>query len=157
MKRLALAAALMFATALPAAAQQVPGPYGPPVTLQHAERLIDAARAEAARRNFTMAFAVVDPAGELVSFEKMDGTQQASVDVAQAKARSSARFRRPTKAWADALTGGRMAILAIEGAIPVEGGVPILGNGRVIGAIGVSGGSSIEDAEVAAVALRAAP
>lgn len=102
--RLLLALALLAAG--PAAAQQTPGPYGPPVTLVQAERAIGAARAEAARRGFSMSFAVVDPAGELISFEKMDATQNGSTEVALAKARSSARFRRPTKAWSDQVAGG---------------------------------------------------
>ena len=150
---LALASALLFGTA--AAAQQIPGPYGPPVTLAQAERIIDAARGEAGRRNFTMSFAVVDPAGELVSFEKMDGTQNGSTEVAQAKARSAARFRRPTKAFSDALAAGRTAIVTLPGAIAIEGGTPIIAGGRVIGALGVSGGSSEEDGQVAAAGLAA--
>lgn len=156
MIRAALTAALLL-TAAPAAAQQTAGRYGPAVTLTQAERIIDAARTEAMRRDFAMVFAVVDPAGELVSLEKMDEAQNGSVDVAPAKARSAARFRRPTKAFSDAVTAGRVAILALEGAVPIEGGVPILSGGRVIGALGVSGGSSVEDGEVAAVALRALP
>jgi uncharacterized protein GlcG (DUF336 family) len=150
MRTAALALALLAAS--PAAAQQIPGPYGPAITLVQAERLVDAARAEAARRNFTMAFAVVDPAGELVSFEKMDGTQNGSTEVALAKARGSARFRRPTKAWSDQIAAGRTATLSVPGVIAIEGGVPILANGRVIGALGVSGGTSEEDGQVAAVA-----
>lgn len=146
---------LSASAAAPATAQQIPGPYGPAVTLAQAERVIGAARAEAARRNFTMTFAVVDPAGELVSFEKMDGTQSASTEVAQAKASSAARFRRSTKIWADSLAAGRTSILTLPGAIAVEGGVPILANGRVIGALGVSGGTSEEDGQVAAVGLAA--
>ena len=144
---------LLVVLAAPAAAQQIPGPYGPPVTLAQAERVMDAARAEAARRSFTMSFAVVDPAGELVSFERMDGTQNGSTEVAHAKARSAARFRRPTKAFSDAVAGGRTAILTLPGAIAIEGGVPIVAGGRVIGALGVSGGSSEEDGQVAAVGL----
>lgn len=159
MLRAALAATLLL-TAAPAAAQPAPSPpppvrYGPAVTLAQAERIIDAARAEAARRGFAMVFAVVDPAGDLVSFEKMDEAQNGSVGVAQAKARSAALFRRSTKAFSDAVTAGRVAILGLEGAVAIEGGVPILSGGRVIGALGVSGGSSEEDGQVAAVALAA--
>ena len=153
--RPAVFALMLAALAAPAAAQQVPGPYGPPVTLAQAERVIDAARAEAARRGFTMSFAVVDPAGELVSFGKMDGTQNASTAVAQAKARSAAGFRRPTKAFSDAVAAGRTAILTLPGAIAIEGGVPIQAGGRVIGALGVSGGSSEEDGQIAAARLAA--
>ena len=157
MIRPALVLGLVLAAAAPAAAQQIPGPYGPAVTLAQAERAIDAARAEAARRGFTMSFAVVDPAGELVSFEKMDGTQNASTEVAHAKARSAARFRRSTKVWSDSLAAGRTAIVTLPGVIAIEGGVPILADGRVIGALGVSGGSSEEDGQVAAVGLAALP
>ena len=147
--------ALILSLSKDVAAQQTPGPYGPAVSLAQVERIIDAARAEAARRNFTMSFAVVDPAGELVSFEKMDGTQNGSTEVAQAKARSAARFRRPTKAFSDALAAGRTAIVTLPGAIAIEGGVPIVAGGRVVGALGVSGGSSEEDGQVAAVGLAA--
>ena len=146
---------LGLAMAGPAAAQQIPGPYGPAVTLPQAERILDSARAEAARRSFTMSFAVVDPAGELVSFERIDGTQNASTEVAQAKARSAARFRRSTKVWSDSLAAGRTAVVTLPGVIAIEGGVPILSNGRVIGALGVSGGTSEEDGQVAAVGLAA--
>ena len=155
MIRPALTALLLLAASTSASAQQIPGPYGPDVTLQQAEGIIAAARAEAARRGFTMAFAVVDPNGDLVSFEKMDGTQNASIEVAVAKAKSAARFRRPTKAFSDALSGGRVAIVAIPGAMPIEGGVPIVRANRVVGAIGVSGGSSEEDGQVAAIGLEA--
>ena len=155
MERPFLALLLVAAAAAPASAQQIPGPYGPAVTLAQAERIIAAARAEATRRSFTMSFAVVDPAGELVSFEKMDGTQNASTEVAQAKARSAARFRRSTKVWSDSLAAGRTTILTLPGAVAVEGGVPILAGGRVVGAIGVSGGTSEEDGQVAAVGLAA--
>lgn len=155
MTRFAPAFVFALLAAAPAAAQTTPGPYGPAVTLAQAERAIDAARAEAARRGFLMAFTVVDPAGQLVAFEKMDGTQTGSVEVSQAKARSAALFRRPTKAFSDAVAGGRTAILTLPGAIAIEGGVPILANGRVVGALGVSGGSSEEDGQVAAVGLAA--
>ena len=155
MTRLALPLALALLVVAPAAAQQIPGPYGPAVTLAQAERILDAARAEAARRSFTMSFAVVDPAGELVSFERMDGTQNASTEVAHAKARSAARFRRSTKVWSDSLAAGRTAIVTLPGAIAIEGGVPIVAGGRVVGALGVSGGTSEEDGQVAAAGLAA--
>ena len=137
------------------AAAQPPAAYGPAVTLQQAEQLIAAGRAEAARRNFTMAFAVVDPNGDLVSFEKMDGTQFGSIDVALAKARSSARFKRPSKAFSDAVASGRVSVLGVPGAMPIEGGVLIVRQNRIVGALGVSGGTAVEDGEVAAVALAA--
>lgn len=131
-----------------AVAQQAPA-YGAPVSLEQARTAVAAARAEATRRNFTLAFAVVEPSGSLVLFERMDGIQYGSVQVAQDKARSAALFRRPTKAFAEAVTAGRVGVLGLEGAVAVEGGVPLLSGGRIIGALGVSGASSEQDGQVA--------
>jgi glc operon protein GlcG len=114
-----------------------------------AERAIAAAAAEARRQGWAVSIAVVDPAGELVAFLRMDGAAQSSVDVSRAKARTAARFRRPTRAFDSTLTAGRLAILGLEGATPVEGGVPIVINGEVVGAVGVSGVTSAQDAQVA--------
>jgi uncharacterized protein GlcG (DUF336 family) len=136
-----------------AVAQQIPGPYGPPVTLAQARALVDAAHRAAKARNFTMAFAVALPSGEPILLEVMDGTQSASIAISQAKARTAARFRRATKIFADATSSGNMGPLTIDDAVTVEGGVPILSNGRVIGALGVSGGTSVEDGEIAGAAL----
>ena len=147
-------AAAVLLTATTASAQQVPGPYGPAVTLEQARGIVAAGRAEAQRQKFMMAFAVVDPSGDLVAFEKIDGTQTGSIEVAQDKARSAAAFRRPTKAFSDAVASGRVAILTLKGAVAIEGGVPIVSGGRVIGALGVSGGTSEQDGQVAAVALQ---
>jgi uncharacterized protein GlcG (DUF336 family) len=149
-----LAAAVLLTVSAPAAAQQIPGPYGPSVTLEQARGIVAAGRAEARRQDFLMAFAVVDPSGDLVMFEKMDGTQTASVDVAADKARSAAAFRRPTKAFADSVASGRVAVLSLRGVVAIEGGAPIVSGGRVIGALGVSGGTSEQDGQVAAVALQ---
>ena len=93
----------------------------------------------------------------LVYFEKMDDTQSGSVLIAQAKARSAALFKRPTKAFQDTLAAGGdgLRVLGLEGAVPVEGGVPLLVAGRIAGAIGVSGGTSAEDGVCAAAAVDA--
>jgi uncharacterized protein GlcG (DUF336 family) len=98
-----------------------------------------------------MAIAIVDPAGDLVYFEKMDNTQAASGAIAIDKARSSARFKRPTKAMQDVLAEGGegLRFLALQGAIPAEGGVPIVMDGKIVGAIGASGGSGQQDAQAA--------
>jgi uncharacterized protein GlcG (DUF336 family) len=127
--------------------------YGPSVTSDQAKTAAAAAIAEARKNQWTMAIAIVDPAGDLVYFEKMDNTQVGSVDVAQAKARAAARFKRPTKAFQDALTAGGEGwrILSLEGAVAVEGGLPLIVGGRIVGAIGASGGSSQQDGVVAAV------
>jgi uncharacterized protein GlcG (DUF336 family) len=126
--------------------------YGPSITADQAKAAAAAAIAEAQKNQWTMAVAIVDPAGDLVYFEKMDDTQVGSVDVAIAKARSSARFKRPTKAFQDALAAGGEGwrILSLEGAVSVEGGLPLLAGGKMIGAIGASGGTSQQDGVTAA-------
>lgn len=137
-----------------ALAQTIPGPYGPPVTLARAREIVDIAHREASARNMTMAFAVVLPSGEPILLEVMDGTQSASITIAPAKARTAARFRRPTRMFADALAAGNPGMLSLDEIVAVEGGVPIVDGGRVIGALGVSGGTAVEDGEIAAAALR---
>jgi glc operon protein GlcG len=129
--------------------------YGSPIPLGSAKQAAGAALTEALRNGWLMAVAVVDPAGDLVYFERMDGTQLGSVEVAIDKARSAARFKRPTKAFQDTLAqgGDGLRVLSLRGAVPVEGGVPIVRNGQIIGAIGVSGGTSAQDGQCASAAL----
>ena len=105
--------------------------YGPSITLEHAKKVAAAAMAEVLQNHWTMAVAIVDPAGDLVYFEKMDDTQVASTIVCQEKARSAARFKRSTKAFQDMLAAGGegVRVLRIQGAIPVEGGLPLLVDG----------------------------
>ena len=146
---------LCLAVAAPGSAQQIPGPYGPQITLGQAKAIVDAAQHVADERKFMMAFAVVLPSGETILLEVMDGTQTGSIGVAQAKARTAARFRRPTKAFADSVASGNLGALTLDGVVAVEGGVPIVASGRVIGALGVSGGTAQQDGEVAAAALAA--
>jgi uncharacterized protein GlcG (DUF336 family) len=133
------------------ASAQLPNPYGMPITGESAKKIATAALAEARKNNWTMAAAIVDTAGDLVYFEKLDGTQAASVNIAQDKARSAARFKRPTKALQDVLAAGGEGwrLLALQGAVPVEGGLPILVDGKIVGAIGVSGGTSAQDGQCA--------
>jgi glc operon protein GlcG len=132
-------------------------PYGPSITLENAKKVAAAAMAEVRKNNWTMAVAVVDPAGDLVYFEKMDDTQVASVIVCQDKARSSARFMRPTKAFQDMLAAGGegVRVLRIKGAVPVEGGLPITMGGKVVGAVGLSGGTSAQDGQCAKAGVDA--
>jgi glc operon protein GlcG len=132
----------------PAAAPAAPAPdYGAPIAIESAKKAAAAAIAEAKKNNWTMAIAIVDGGGNLVYFEKMDGTQIGSVRVAQDKARSSALFKRPTKAFQDGVAGGGagLRLLKLEGGMPIEGGVPLIMGGKIVGAIGVSGGSSEQD------------
>jgi uncharacterized protein GlcG (DUF336 family) len=126
--------------------------YGTPINVDTAKKVAAPAIAEARKNGWNMAVAIVDTAGDLVYFERMDDTQVGSVDVAIAKARSAARFKRPTKAFQDALAAGGegLRILALQGAVPVEGGVPLAAGGRIVGAIGLSGGTSAQDGQAAA-------
>lgn len=128
-----------------------PQSYGSPITLETAKKVAAPALAEAARNNWAMAVAVVDPAGDLVYFERMDATQVGSVAVSIDKARSAARFKRPTKAFQDTLAAGGegLRVLALNGAVPVDGGLPLVVDGKIVGAIGVSGGTSAQDGQCA--------
>ncbi len=136
----------------PAAGPKLP-PYGSSITLAQARKVAEDALAPASANDWTMVIAIVDPGGHLVYLEKMDETQVGSVAIAESKARSAALFKRSTRIFQDRLAGGGdgLLVLKLKGAIPVEGGLPLIVNGKLIGAIGVSGGSSAED-EVCAVA-----
>ncbi|HYP08874.1 MAG TPA: heme-binding protein, partial [Bryobacteraceae bacterium] len=119
------------------------------LTLEIAKQVAAAAAAEAATNKWTVVIAVVDEGGHLMYLERTDDTQIASIQVAQEKARTAVGFKRPTKAFEDAVAGGRHVILSLPGALPVEGGIPLMLNGRVAGAIGVSGVTSQQDGQVA--------
>lgn len=132
-------------------------PYGAPVSLDTARRVAAAAEAEATANGWPMVIAVVDSGGNLVVLHKMDMAQIGSVAVAQAKAKSAVQFKRPTKVFEEALAAGGLGLrlLATEGVCPLEGGLPLIEDGRLIGAIGVSGMQSTQDACVAAAGARA--
>jgi glc operon protein GlcG len=97
----------------------------------------------------------VDDGANLIYLQRIDGTQVGSIDVAQAKAQSAVKFKRPTKTFEENLVGGRQAILKLPGAMPVEGGVPLMIDGVVLGAIGVSGVTSQQDGIIAAAGVAA--
>jgi len=130
---------------------QMPNPYGPSISLEAAKKLAAPALAEAAKNNWSIALAIVDPSGNLVYFEKMDNTQLGSVNVAIDKARTAAMFKRPTKAFQDGLAAGGdgLRILRLQGVTPVEGGFPLLIDGKIVGAIGASGATSAQDSQCA--------
>ena len=119
------------------------------LTLDVAKQIAAAAEKEAAANKWTMVIAILDDGGNLMYLERMDETQIGSIEVAQQKAHSAVSFKRPTKVFEDAVAGGRTAILKLPGAIPVEGGLPLMAGGRIIGAIGCSGGTSQQDGQVA--------
>jgi glc operon protein GlcG len=130
---------------------QLPNPYGAPVNVENAKKVAAAAIAEAKKNGWTVAVSIVDTAGDLVYFEKMDGTQTGSVNVSIEKGRTAALFKRPTKSFQDTVAAGGdgLRILGLPGAVPVEGGVPLLMDGKIIGAIGVSGATSAQDGQCA--------
>ncbi len=132
-----------------ASAQMMPNPYGLPVNLETAKKAAAAAVDEARKNNWNVAVAVVDNNGDLIYFERMDNTQIGSVKVAQEKARTAALFKRPSKSFEDAVAAGRNAVLRLPGVTPIEGGIPLLTDGRIVGAIGVSGALSAQDAQCA--------
>jgi glc operon protein GlcG len=128
------------------------------VSLELARKLVAAAQIEAAKNKWTMAITIVDDGGNLVCFERMDGTQLGSIEVAQHKARTALLFKRPTKVFEDmVLIDKRVAALSIPNVIAIEGGLPLVVDGVPIGAIGVSGAKSSEDGIVAKAALDAVP
>ena len=132
-------------------------PYGVSINADAAKKLAAAAVAEARKNNWAMAVAVVDTAGFLVYFERMQDTQLGSVDIAIEKAKSAALFRRPTKAFQDTLAAGGegLRILRLTGAMPVEGGIPLIVDGKLVGALGASGGSSDQDGRTATAGVAA--
>jgi uncharacterized protein GlcG (DUF336 family) len=119
------------------------------MTLAAAKKIAAAAEAEAVKNKWTVVIAILDDGANLVYLQKMDTTQIGSIDVAIAKAASAVKFKRPSKAFEEAVAGGRQAILKLPGAIPVEGGIPLMSDGIVIGAIGVSGVTSQQDGQIA--------
>jgi uncharacterized protein GlcG (DUF336 family) len=146
-----IVAAFFVFCAVATAMAQMSSPYGSPISLENAKKAAAPALAEAVKNNWNMAVAIVDFSGNLVYYEKMDNTQLGSANVAIDKARSAALFKRPTKALQDALAAGGegLRVLRIQGAVPVEGGIPLVADGKIVGAIGVSGGTSAQDGQCA--------
>src|ERR1700687_4796668 len=137
--RIALVALISLTVAASASAQLA---QKKSLTLEVAKQIAAAAEKEAASSKLTMVIAVLDDGGNLIYLERMDETQIGSIDVAQQKAHSAIAFKRPTQVFEDAVAGGRTALLRLPGAIPVEGGLPLIAGGKIIGAIGCSGGTS---------------
>ena len=146
-----IVAVMIVLGGLASAVAQMPNPYGLPITLENARKAAAPALAEAVKNNWNVAVAIVDPSGNLVYYEKMDNTQLGSANVAIDKAKTAALFKRPSKAFQDALAAGgeAMRILRLQGVTPVEGGLPLVMDGKIVGAIGVSGATSAQDAQCA--------
>ena len=161
MNRLMIAAAMaasFIASPLAAQTPAPPPPYGIGISFDAAKKAMAAAEAEAKKNNWPVAIAIVDSSGKLAAFSKMDNTQHGSVDIAIGKAVTANNLKRPTKAFQDLIAqgGGNLRLLAVPGVTPLEGGVPIVVDGKIIGAIGVSGVASNQDAEVAMAGAAAA-
>src|ERR1700690_4004919 len=126
-------------------------PYGPPISLDRAQAVIQAAVAEAKKRSWKMNIAVADSGGNLVAFQRMDGAMLASIQIAQHKARAAVTFRRPTKVFEDGINLMHLNyLLAFDGIIASRGGIPlidrgVIDQGVIIGAIGCSGGTDSQD------------
>jgi uncharacterized protein GlcG (DUF336 family) len=153
---LALAGAPFAQQPAPPSPPPAPLDYGPSITNEQAKAAAAAAFAEAKKNSWHMAFTIVGAAGELVYFEKMDGTQLASVELSRAKAQTSVFFRRPSKVFADQYAAGNTTFMTFpERPVASEGGVPIIVGGKIIGAIGASGGTGQQDGVVATAGANA--
>ena len=152
---LAFAAALAASTAV---AQQKPNPldnipdkmpfdlpYGTPVSLQQAQTAINAAVAESQKRGWKLNVTVVDWSGSLVAFDRMDGAQLGSIDISQHKARAAAKYRRETKVFENGIQSGFNYLMTLDDIIASRGGIPLVQDGKMIGAIGCSGGTGSQD------------
>ena len=131
-------------------------PFGTPISLDKAQALVQAATAEANKRGWPEDFAVVDWGGNLVAFARMDGAQLASIAIAEHKARTAARYRRPTVAFENAVQKfGFNYILTLDDVIASRGGIPLVEGGKIIGAIGCSGGTGSQDEALCQAAVSA--
>jgi len=161
----ALVAVLLAATAshaqqpnpLDAVPEKMPFdvPYGAPVALDRADAVLAAAVAESKHRNWKLVCAVVDSGGSLVSFKRMDGAQLASIEIAIHKARASAKYRRETKAFEAGVQNGNHYLLTLDDVIASRGGIPLMDSGKLVGAIGCSGGTGSQDEVVAKAGVAA--
>jgi uncharacterized protein GlcG (DUF336 family) len=155
-----LGAALLFGT-LVHAQQQASSPpppppaYGAPITLDQARAAIAAGETESKKNGWNHVFAVVDGGGNLIALEKADLAGNSSIEIAQAKAKTAATFRVPTKAYQDRVASGETFILGLPGVVPAAGGVPIVVGGKIIGAIGVSGATPLQDHQAAEASVAA--
>ena len=130
-----------------------PTPYGSPITLDEARSVMEAAVAEAKRISWFGAIAIVGPPGDLIYYQKLDNAGYSMA--AQGKAYTAATYRRPTKVFQEALAAGNNVFLSFPGLVASEGGIPITINGKIVGAIGASGGTAHEDGLVATAGARA--
>lgn len=153
-KVIAVLCIVLFAFSSTALAQQMPNPYGPNINLATAKKVAAAAAEEAMKIKINAVISIVDTGGNLFYLERFDVVQYGSVDVALHKAKCSVAYKRPTKAFEDLIGGGKTAYLTLDGISAIEGGVPIIQDGKIIGAIGVSGGTAAQDGQIATAGAR---
>jgi len=157
LKTLICAGALVLMAVQPMRAQTPPPPYGPPIGIEAARKVMNAAEEEAVKNNWAVVIAIIDSGGHIVMLHRRDDTQLSSIEIAQGKARTALMFKRPSKVLDDAIGGGGLGLrfLALKDIVPLEGGLPIVSEGRIVGAIGVSGVLSSQDAQIAQTGLDA--
>jgi glc operon protein GlcG len=124
------------------------------ISLAAAKKMAAAAEAEAIKNNWTMVISVLDDGGNLVDLERMDGTQLGSIEVSQGKARTALQFKRPSKVFQDLVDKDQPHLVTLDHVTAVQGGLPIMMDGKVIGAIGASGGTSAQDEQCAQAGLN---
>jgi uncharacterized protein GlcG (DUF336 family) len=152
--KLLLSSLVLASISFAASAAEPPRPeYGTPVTIDQAKKIAAGVIAECAKNNWNVAVAVVDTHGGLVYFERIENTQTASLDIAIMKANAAATYRRPTRAFVDAIAKGGPAIMTLPGVVASPGGVPIMVGGKVTGAVGVSGVTGDQDEQCAKAGL----
>lgn len=126
------------------------------LTLEAAKKIAAGAEAEARKNNWNVVICVVDDGANLLYLQRMDGTQIGSVDIAQMKARTAVKMKRPSKVLEDGVLAGRTMMIKLPDVLPVEGGVPLMADGQLIGAVGVSGVTSVQDGQIAAAGVAVA-
>lgn len=145
------AGVLALLASLPAKAQTAPPPYGPPIGIENARKAMTAAEGEATKNNWAVVIAIIDSGGHIVMLHRRDDVQLSSIELSQGKAKTALMFKRPSKVLDDAISAGGpgLRFLALKDIVPLEGGLPLVIDGKIVGAIGVSGVLSSQDAQIA--------
>ena len=151
LKTLVGACFVALLTAMPARAQTTPPPYGPPIGIDNARKVMAAAEAEAGKNNWAVVISIIDSGGNIVMLHRHNDVQLSSIEISQGKAKTALMFKRPSKVLDDAISGGGAGLrfLALKDIVPLEGGLPIVADGKIVGAIGVSGVLSAQDSQIA--------
>ena len=153
---LAMVFTVAVAGAQTPAPMPAPTPYGPPINLEQAKKVVAGAEAEAKKNGLPVAIVVLDSGGQMVMMQRLDNTQWGSIDIAKEKARSAVALRRPTKVLQDGIAQGGVNLRFLSTGFSVlEGGIPIVHDGKIIGSIGVSGVTSQQDAQTAQAGIDA--